>query len=161
MKMVDRYKSQLKMVSKPIDFETDNVDQYVKTIYKRMNDYKGAQGLSGVQAGILKRIAICRFKQKDAIVIINPEIIWQFGKRNSNEGCAFSTGRYIVKRPIIGKVKWFDFEGKEIVKILTYKKLRIFCHELDHMNGVCPEDIGTTWKYSNIYYNVKRKMEAK
>ena len=107
----------------------------------------GIQGLSAVQIGVLKRIILVRYKKQEPFFMVNPEIVWTFGVRDSLEGCeSVGEDRYNVSRSMIGKVTWQDPEDMSThAAILPYKKLRIIQHEIDHLNGILISDKGRYW----------------
>lgn len=117
------------------------------------------QGLAAVQIGVLKRVIVCRF-DNEMVLMFNPELLWSFGSKKSNEACeSEGKDRYIVKRPRIGKVKWTDSLGATHEQILTFKKLKIVCHELNHCEGILLSDIGTKWKLNKIYHEAVRRSQ--
>lgn len=100
-----------------------------------MDKYKGAQGLSAIQIGVDKRI--CMIRSNDVVyVMINPRLIVKLWWQMSNEGC-YSTGdkRYMLWRPLVGCVSYYNTEGNKCIKWLNKKIVRVVSHEIDHMNG--------------------------
>ena len=72
----------------------------------------------------------------DLIVLANPEILHKEGETILEEGCLSVPGiNEKVTRPYRVVIKGIDLEGKE--KIIEAEDLlaRIFCHEIDHVNG--------------------------
>lgn len=75
-------------------------------------------------------------KESDLIVLANPEILHQEGETILEEGCLSVPGiNEKVTRPYRVVVKGIDLDGNE--KIIEAEDLlaRIFCHEVDHVNG--------------------------
>ena len=74
--------------------------------------------------------------------LINPEIIASSGEQTGNEGCLSFPGKWgTVTRPMEVTVRaqdrggnWFEVKGEGL-------KARAFCHEIDHLNGVCFVDL--------------------
>lgn len=132
----------LKRVSESIDcFDTSSKDLAARLIREWKNS--GAQkGLSAPQVGVNKRMILCRIK-KEPIIMINPELTFKFGLKLSNEGC-LSTGesRYLVWRPLFGWVRYYNIDGKQFKKYCNGDLIRVVCHEIDHLNGVCLSDKG-------------------
>ena len=93
-------------------------------------------GLAAPQVGVLRRIAIVDFDGK-YYELINPRIISVSGELVEEEGCLSVPGvRGLVKRPETITVTYADRSGKrrkEEVKGLT---ARVFCHEIDHLDGI-------------------------
>lgn len=72
----------------------------------------------------------------DLIVLANPELLHKEGEAILEEGCLSVPGiNEKVTRPFRVVVKGIDLDGKE--KVIEAEDLlaRIFCHEIDHING--------------------------
>lgn len=75
-------------------------------------------------------------KNEDLIVLANPEILHKEGETILEEGCLSVPGiNEKVVRPYRVVIKGIDLDGKE--KIFEAEDLlaRVFCHEIDHING--------------------------
>jgi peptide deformylase len=73
---------------------------------------------------------------EDLIVLANPEILHMEGETVLEEGCLSVPGiNEKVTRPFRVVIKGIDLDGNE--KIIEAEDLlaRIFCHEVDHVNG--------------------------
>lgn len=159
MKIVACKDRKIKEIAIPVDMTEEGLKS-AKRVLARLNmelDVNPtAQGISGNQVGESIRVMVCVFHKK-RLNIVNPEVLWTYGHKQSNEGCLSVKGRYLVTRPLIGKVKYYDTEGQVSTKILLYKKLRIFMHEFDHLEGKCISDGNSLWKHSTLYYELKKK----
>lgn len=72
----------------------------------------------------------------DLIMLANPEILHQEGETVLEEGCLSVPGiNEKVTRPYRVVIRGIDLDGKE--KIIEAEDLlaRVFCHEVDHVNG--------------------------
>lgn len=119
-----------------------DISNKLMNMYNKLNGK--CLGLSAIQLGILDCAALIRFdKSKMPTVMFNPKVLKTFGKRKSNEGC-ISEGdvRYIVTRPILLKIEYYDVNGNKIVSWYNYKYARIIMHEIDHMHGILLQDKG-------------------
>ena len=84
--------------------------------------------------------------------MINPEITVSCGECVDDEGCLSVPGvRGLVKRPQTITVEYLDRFDKKQKKELSDTMARIFCHEIDHLDGVLfvdnivePEDVEDT-----------------
>lgn len=115
-----------------------------------------AKGLAAVQCGFLYRLIVIKPKHDRAITVMcNPAIEKSYFNLKSNEGCESCKDRWIIKRPSIGKVKWYDIDGKVHTKWFGRDAMRIISHEIDHLNGLLICDRGEHWVYSGIYNNMK------
>lgn len=95
-------------------------------------------GLSAVQIGVLKRVAIVRLSDKK-YDLVNPEIIEKdFSSKINFEGCLSVPGVHVdTKRFLSIVVNNYDIETKTTI---TFKATGLDAialqHEIDHMNGV-------------------------
>lgn len=93
-------------------------------------------GLAAPQVGVLRRIAIIEHDDK-YYEIINPVITNIGGEVIDSEGCLSVPGiRGTVKRPKNITVDYLDRNGDEMTVELEDIMARIFCHEIDHLDGV-------------------------
>ena len=103
----------------------------------------GGCGLAAVQVGVLKRIIICMpDEEKEAVVLINPEIISESDEElEDSEGCLSVDGyRGKVLRPKSIVVKAKDENMNDIEFDAEDFFARVICHEVDHLNGVLYTD---------------------
>lgn len=138
-----------KEVEFPLDFNTIEEIKALEDLMIRTDP--NAQGISMVQAGILKRIAIIKYRNQ-SFVIINPIIKNKHGVRSSRESCLTidndqnSKIYYKLERPMSADVEYYSMDGKKITIKPEFKQLRVFCHEVDHMDGILIKDIGKPLK---------------
>jgi len=100
------------------------------------------RGLAANQVGLLKRVFVIHLEEQHTIAMFNPRIlntseIMQIG----DEGCLSFPNLWLeVKRPSSIDAEYFDTQGNKCIITLTGIDARCFCHELDHLNGVCFTD---------------------
>ena len=105
-------------------------------MYDTMNMANGV-GLAAPQVGLLRRIVVIDVGE-GRIELINPEIIAQSGEQDGAEGClSFPNQWGMVKRPMHVTVRAQDRNGKTFELSGSELLARAFCHEIDHLNGVC------------------------
>ncbi len=93
-------------------------------------------GLAAPQIGVLRRIAIVGYED-EFYELINPVIIKTDGECIDDEGCLSVPGvRGLVKRPKTITVEYKDRFDKKHTKEISDMMARIFCHEIDHLDGV-------------------------
>lgn len=140
---------------------SEESEQIIAKLQQYMKENETCQGVSANQIGIPKRVAVCRYKG-EIYILQNPEVEWRFGVKRSLERCLSAKGCFFVKRPLICKVTWYNTDGLQINKIMLYKKARVFLHEIDHLNGICINNAGSYWKYSNTaeQYMAKKKEKT-
>ncbi len=131
--------STLTKKAKPVENISQEVVDLVEDMIQTMHAVPGL-GLAAPQVNISKRIIVVDLsvgeKKEDLIILINPELLSQEGEVIIEEGCLSVPGfQEKVVRPLRVVVKGLDLEGKE--KIIEAEDLlaRVFCHELDHLNG--------------------------
>ena len=97
-------------------------------------------GLAAPQVGILKRIIVLD-DGNGLIECINPEIVLAEGEQDGWEGClSVPTFRGRVVRPSRIVVRAQDRQGKEVKYVAEGFLARIFCHEIDHLEGILFKD---------------------
>ena len=93
-------------------------------------------GLAAPQVGVLRRAAIVVFDGK-YYELLNPRILVSSGELIEEEGCLSVPGvRGPVKRPENITVSYVDRTGKRHKKEFSGLISRVFCHEIDHLDGI-------------------------
>ncbi len=97
-------------------------------------------GLAAPQVNVSKRLITVDLsvgeKPNDLVVLINPEFLNTEGEAVSEEGCLSVPGiQEKVKRPSRVLVKGINLQGREKIIEATGLLARVFCHEIDHING--------------------------
>ncbi len=134
----------LRKVCRPVEkFDMrlwDLLDDMTQTMYEA-----SGVGLAGPQVGMMRRVCVVDCYDGEGVVeLINPEIIAREGEQTGSEGCLSFPGLWgTVTRPNKVTVRaqnrygeWFEVTGEEL-------KARAFCHEIDHLNGVCFVDLAS------------------
>jgi len=118
--------------------------QLLDDMRETMLQAKGV-GLAAPQVGILKRVAVVSTDEGETLYeLINPVIVKSAGGQVEEEGCLSVPGcSGYVERPLTIVVKAQDRFGKPI-KVATEEDnpflTIVFCHEIDHLNGVLYTD---------------------
>ena len=108
------------------------IDDMLETMYQA-----NGVGLAAVQVGMLKRVVVIDIGD-GPIELVNPEITMREGEQRESEGCLSLPGKYgVTVRPMKVQVKAQDRNGKTFEISGTELLARAFCHEIDHLNGVC------------------------
>lgn len=93
-------------------------------------------GIAAPQVGVLRRIAVVEYGEQ-FYELINPRILAASGESVAEEGCLSVPGvRGLVKRPETITVAYVDRSGKRHKMDVIGVMARIFCHEIDHLDGV-------------------------
>jgi len=113
------------------------VDDLLETFY----GWKIAIGISAPQVGIQKRIAIINMdktKIEDTLVIVNPEILSESGKKDIKKESCLSVPNFRgqVERRHKVNISYQDRYGVKKELEIEGFHARIFTHEIDHLNGI-------------------------
>lgn len=97
-------------------------------------------GLAAPQVAAGKRLITVDLsvgeKPEELIVLINPELLGSHGEAVSEEGClSVPDVHENVRRPGQIAIKGIDLEGNEKVIEAEGLLARVFCHEVDHLEG--------------------------
>ncbi len=139
----------LKQASEPVRPDEPGLKDLARDMLDTMYDAPGI-GLAAVQIGVMKRVVVIDVSkpraeddklteaEKDPIVLLNPEIVWQSEEmRVHEEGCLSIPDFYEeVERPDRIRVRFQDLEGQ--AQEIEADGLLATCiqHEIDHLNGV-------------------------
>lgn len=125
----------LRKKARVVDKITGRINILIDDMFETMYLANGI-GLAAPQVGVLRRIMIIDMND-EPMVFINPEIIEQEGKQCNLEGCLSLPGKTgKVERPLKMKVKFLNRYGKKTIIEVKDLLARVFCHELDHLNGI-------------------------
>lgn len=129
----------LKTECTPITTFDDSLLQLVQDMREVMQ-LNGGVGLAAPQIGELVRVIVVQKQnRKGTWAVINPVITDRSPYTNiGKEGCLSYPGVFKeIARPNAVSVKGFDVEGKQVYINAKGLEARIFCHEIDHLNGEC------------------------
>ena len=119
--------------------EVNGINKHILTLLDDMCETLKVEegvGLAAPQVGVLRRIAIVNYDDT-LYELINPKIISASGEAIADEGCLSVVGqRGKVKRPDKITVVYTDRNGKRQKKEITGITARVFCHEIDHLDGI-------------------------
>lgn len=151
----------LRMSSQDCDLsDVEDLKRLERRIKDVMQKNPRCQGLSAVQVGERKRMFVTREKGRER-TFVNPTVKWQFLMYNSAEMCASCNDWWVVKRPRIIKVEYYDVAAVKHTRIFFGKRARVFMHEIDHFEGKMLCDIGTKWYGSELYERIRGKIYAR
>ncbi len=125
----------LRRISRPVMSITDHITTLLDDMKETLHIEEGA-GLAAPQVGVLRRIAIVEYEDQ-YYELINPVILKSSGEAVEEEGCLSIIGiRGNVKRPETITVQYIDRNGKRHKEEISGMVARVFCHEIDHLDGV-------------------------
>lgn len=120
---------------KPVKDITPAIIELLDDMRQTLHDLD-AVGIAAPQIGALKRIAVIEFDD-DLYELINPEIVFEDGNQTCNEACLSVPGRVgDVTRPYEITVQATNREGEIYTINIDDFMASVFCHELDHLDGV-------------------------
>lgn len=129
----------LRKKSKEINEINDRIRELLDDMVETMKHANGV-GLAAPQVGILRRAIVIDLGEEQ-LKIINPEIIETSGSIVDIEGCLSIPGiSGTVDRPEKVKVRYMDENGKTKTIEASNLLARIFCHEIDHLDGILYTD---------------------
>jgi peptide deformylase len=120
-----------------------NIDAFIVELARDMVEtmhLAPGLGLSAPQVDVSRRLITVDLSvgknSQDLIILVNPEITEKDGEITAEEGCLSVPGIYEkVTRPARVGIKGLDMEGRERTYEATEILARVFCHEIDHLNG--------------------------
>jgi len=129
----------LEKVANPVSEIDDEILDLARDMVLTMHAAPGI-GLAAPQVNVSKRVITVDLSvgenPDDLIILVNPQFIETEGEEVNEEGCLSVPGIHEnVKRPTRVRVKGLDLKGKERVVDATGQLARVFCHEIDHING--------------------------
>ncbi len=96
----------------------------------------------------------------DLIVMVNPEIIETEGEQVGEEGCLSVPGIYEkVARPSRILVRGHNLNGQEINLEASDLLARVFCHEIDHLDGKLFVDRLSPLKRRLVRSRIKKELD--
>lgn len=129
----------LRKISKEVTKIDSKLEVLIQDMIETMR-YENGIGLASPQVGILKRLIVIDIGE-EPIVAINPVIENEEGNIEDIEGClSVPDLRGKVDRPESIKVKYMNQLGEEINVSVEGYVARVFCHEIDHLNGILYTD---------------------
>ncbi len=119
--------------------QVKKINEHITTLLDDMLETLHAEegvGLAAPQVGVLRRVVIVEYEDK-LYEAVNPVILESSGEAIEDEGCLSVVNRRgLVKRPYDITVEYTNREGKRLKEKKSGIEARIFCHEIDHLNGI-------------------------
>ena len=153
----------LKQRATEIESITDAVRVQAANMIETMYDAPGI-GLAANQVNMLNRLIVLdpdyrhNNDSRSALVMINPEIVWQSEEFSvMEEGCLSIPQQFAeVERPASVRVRYVDLQGDQ--KEWIGEGLASHCvqHEIDHLNGVLFVDYLSRLKRNMILRKVEK-----
>jgi peptide deformylase len=154
----------LKSRSQEIEKIDENIRKLIQDMAETMYDANGV-GLAACQVGVCQRAIVLDVSpidpEKDFMVIINPEIVFEEGEIDHEEGClSVPDCLEKVKRKEKVRVRGASLEGEEVEFDAEGILALALQHEIDHLNGKLILDRISGLK-REIYRNKLKKKKEK
>jgi len=134
----------LRKKAKPVKEINASILTLLDDMWETLRDKNGV-GLAAPQIGVLKRIAIMEHDE-ETYEMINPVILAEEGTQNCDEACLSIPGYHgDIDRPLSITVEALNRDGESFTVTAKEYLASVFCHELDHLDGVLYVD-----KASNV-----------
>jgi peptide deformylase len=129
----------LSRVAEPIRDIDGAVAELARDMVLTMHQAPGI-GLSAPQVDVSRRLITVDLSVgkdgRELIILANPEILDREGEVVAEEGCLSVPGVFeSVCRPTRVTVRGIDLEGREKIFEARDMLARVFCHEIDHLDG--------------------------
>lgn len=143
-------------------------DDELKTLAQDMLETMYAApgvGLAAPQIGINLRLIVIDVtggqEKGHQIILANPEIVNREGAQRAEEGCLSIPGfTAMVERPYRVQVIGQDLGGKQMEMEGEELLARVFCHEIDHVDGVLYIDRISAIKRDLIKRKIRKLAKA-
>ncbi|MCL2841541.1 MAG: peptide deformylase [Defluviitaleaceae bacterium] len=146
--------------SKPVKEINDSIFTLLDDMLETMRAQDGV-GLAAPQVGALKRVVVIEHEE-DLYELINPEIIETEGNQVCNEACLSAPGRCgDIDRPFKITVQALNRHGETVTHTVDDFMASVFCHEIDHLDGVMFLEKATNIQVITEQQMRRRKRERK
>lgn len=149
----------------PVENITGEIVELARNMVETMHKAPGI-GLAAPQVNVSLRLITVDLsvgeKPDQLIIMINPEVVEQEGELLGEEGCLSVPGIYEnITRPARVQVRGYDLDGREVTIEAEDLLARVFCHEIDHLEGKLFIDRLSPLKRHLIRSRLKKELEKK
>lgn len=153
----------LSLKAKPVESINQEIVELARNMVETMHQAPGI-GLAAPQVNASLRLITIDLSvgenKDELIVMVNPEIVEEEGEQVSEEGCLSVPGIYEkVLRPARITVKGYNLDGQELLVEAEDLLARVFCHEIDHLEGKLFIDRLSPLKRRLLKSRLKKEME--
>ncbi|MCL2373199.1 MAG: peptide deformylase [Defluviitaleaceae bacterium] len=125
----------LRKKARPVKEINANIISLLDDMMETLVECDGV-GIAAPQIGVLKRVAIVSH-EGETYELINPEVLEIEGSQACNEACLSVPNKCgDIERPLAITVKALNRHGEEYTVKAEEFMASVFCHELDHLDGV-------------------------
>lgn len=135
----------LRAVCKEVYAVDCRIRQILDDMLETLHHTESGAALAANQVGIVKRLVVIDYCDQ-VLKLVNPKIIRASGTQECIEGCLSFPDRFgKTVRPQSVVVKALNEHGEEVTFTGIDDMAKCFCHELDHLDGICFVDHVTEW----------------
>lgn len=135
----------LRKKCKEIKAVDDRIREILDDMAETLSNTPNGAAVAANQLGILKRLVVIDMGT-GLIKLVNPIIRQAEGEQEVIEGClSFPDKVGKLKRPRTVVVEALNENGETITLTGTDEMAKCFCHEIDHLDGICFTDKVTEW----------------
>lgn len=123
----------------------DRIREILEDMTETLHMTPNGAAIAANQVGILKRLVVIDMGT-GLIKLVNPVIVEAAGEQDCVEGCLSFPDKFgKTVRPQAVVVKALNEQGEEVTLTGVDDMAKCFCHELDHLDGICFVDKVTEW----------------
>lgn len=142
----------LKKVCAPVEEFGPQLKALADKMLTLMHEAEGV-GLAASQVGVLLRLFVCNptGEPGDDLICVNPRFIELTGADEKEEGCLCIPGVTVtIRRATNAVMEAHDIDGKPFQKTGKDLPVRIWQHEVDHLDGrLITDNMSTTDEIAN------------
>ncbi len=155
----------LKQVSQTVETVDDELRALMDDMLETMYDAPGI-GLAAIQIGVPKRVIVMDLAREgeppQPRYFVNPEILWASDETAPYEEGCLSVPEIFdeVDRPARVKIRYLNYQGKQVEEDADGLFAVCIQHEMDHLNGVLFIDHLSRLKREQAVKKVKKLVKA-
>ena len=155
----------LKQISAPVEVVDDDLRALMDDMLETMYAAPGI-GLAAIQVGVPKQVIVMDLAGQDEPpaprYFVNPQILWSSDDTAPYEEGCLSVPEIFdeVERPSQVKLKYLDYDGKEVIEDAEGLFAVCIQHEMDHLKGVLFIDYLSRLKRERAVAKVKKQAKA-
>lgn len=135
----------LRKKCKEVNVVDDRIREILEDMAETLHTTPNGAAIAANQVGILKRLVVIDMGT-GLIKLVNPVIVEAAGEQDCVEGCLSFPDKFgKTVRPQAVVVKALNEQGEEVTLTGVDDMAKCFCHELDHLDGICFVDKVTEW----------------
>jgi peptide deformylase len=143
----------------PVKSVDDSIRKLAADMLQTMYEENGV-GLAATQVNVQQRVVVIDVSadRNQPLVLINPEIVEQEGREESQEGCLSVPGYFdTVERATKVRYRYLSLEGSPVEADADGLMAICLQHEIDHLNGKLFIDYLSNLKRERIRKKIEKQ----